>query len=66
MKMRVLDGIWGQNKAAAEEFQHKNWYCILLIKLHEVKQDLYFQISVSAAANAARIFLLSVHASNYF
>lgn len=57
--MRVsLDGIWDQNKVAAEEFRHKNWYCILLIKLYEVKQALYFQISMSTTANAARIFLV--------
>lgn len=59
-----LDGIWGQNKAAAEEFRHKNQYCILPIKLCEVKQDLYFQISMSTTANAARIVLLSVHGYN--
>lgn len=53
-----LDGIWGQNKAAAGEFRHKNWYCILLTKVCEVKQDLYFQISMSTTANAARIFLV--------
>lgn len=60
MKASMLDGIWGQDKAAAEEFQHKNWYCILLIKLHEVKQDLCFQISMSTTANAAKIVILSV------
>ena len=37
MKASISDGIWGLNKAAAEEFQRKNWSCILLITLHEVK-----------------------------
>lgn len=66
IKASVLDGIWGQNKASPEEFQHKNWYCILLIELREVKQHLYFQISTSTTANAAGIVLLSVHGYNYF
>lgn len=37
MKASILGGIWGLNKGAAEEFQHKNRSCISLITLCGVK-----------------------------
>lgn len=37
MKASILDGIWGLNKAAAEEFQHKNRSYISLITPRDVK-----------------------------
>lgn len=37
MKASILDGIWGLNKAAAEEFQHKNRSYISLITLCDVR-----------------------------
>lgn len=39
MKASLLGGIWGLNKAAAEEFQHENWSSVLLLTLREVKRE---------------------------